>query len=123
MRRPFREPGDNPGLHLLKKSLSPGERRDIVAWLETLHPIWEMRYSKNNPPPSGQKQRQLLRPVYWLGNWQFACLNYYHPPKGIENRCVRAEPYPPALQGVVRHAEEFVRSHFPREDVPPGWHL
>lgn len=65
----------------------------------------------------------LLRPVYWLGNWQFACLDYYHPPKGVENRCVRAEAYPPALEAVVRRAEEFVRHEFPREDVPRGWAL
>lgn len=111
------------GLILRKKELSTDERRQIVAWLETLHPIWEQRFSKNNPPPPGQTQRTLLRPVYWLGNWQFACLNYYHPPKGIENRCTRAENYPPALQAVVRRAEEIVRSEFDRTDVPHGWHL
>lgn len=114
-----------PDSHLVlqKKHLSSRERQEIVAWLETLHPIWEMRYSQHNPPPPGQQQRALLRPVYWLGNWQFACLNYYHPPKGIENRCVRAEPYPAALQAVVAHAEHFVREHFAREDVPRGWAL
>lgn len=110
-------------LILQRKNLSPAERREIVAWLETLHPIWETRYSKHNPPPEGQENRGLLRPVYWLGNWQFACLNYYHPPKGIENRCVRAEPYPPALQAVVRRAEDVVRTQFEREDVPRGWAL
>lgn len=110
-------------LILQRKNLSPAERREIVAWLETLHPIWETRFSKNNPPPEGQENRTLLRPVYWLGNWQFACLDYYHPPKGIENRCVRAEPYPPALQNVVRRAEDLVRSEFAREDVPRDWAL
>lgn len=113
----------NTGLILRKKELSSEERQQIVAWLETLHPIWEQRFSKNNPPPPGQTQRTLLRPVYWLGNWQFACLNYYHPPKGIENRCTRAENYPPTLQAVVRRAEEIVRSEFERSDIPHGWHL
>lgn len=113
----------NDGLFLRKHELSKSERAGLVAWIETLHPIWEMRYAKNNPPPAGEPNRQLLRPVYWLGNWQFACLNYYHPPKGIENRCVRAEPYPPALQPVVDRAERFVREHFERADVPPGWKL
>lgn len=112
-----------PGLILKKQNLSGIERREIVAWLETLHPIWEERFSKNNPPPPGQKQRTLLRPVYWLGNWQFACLNYYHPPKGIENRCVHAEPYPAPLAAVVRRAEDLVRSEFEKIDVPRGWHL
>lgn len=111
------------GLYLRKNELSRTERAEIVAWLKTLHPIWETRFSKNNPPPPGQSNRVLLRPVYWLGNWQFACLNYYHPPKGIENRCVRAEPYPPALQQVVKRAEAFVRNEFERADVPPGWAL
>ncbi|HRO68287.1 MAG TPA: alpha-ketoglutarate-dependent dioxygenase AlkB, partial [Pseudobdellovibrionaceae bacterium] len=94
-----------------------------MAWLETLHPIWEERFSRNNPPPPGQKQRTLLRPVYWLGNWQFACLNYYHPPKGTENRCVQAEPYPEPLARVVQRAERIVRTEFGKEDVPRGWHL
>lgn len=111
------------GLLLRKRDLSPAERVGILSWLETLHPIWEMRFSKNNPPPDGVPNRPLLRPVYWLGNWQFACLDYYHPPKGIENRCVRAEDYPPALESVVRRAEEIVHAEFSREDVPRGWHL
>lgn len=116
-------PAPQKGLFLRKNELTRHERAEIAAWLKTLHPIWEWRYSKHNPPPEGQPNRLLLRPVYWLGNWQFACLNYYHPPKGIENRCVRAEPYPPALQAVVKRAEDFVRQEFPREDVPRGWAL
>lgn len=99
------------------------EREQILDWLKTLHPIWEMRYSKHNPPPPGSTNRQLLRPVYWLGNWQFACLNYYHPPKGIENRCIKAEWYPPSLQPFVQQAESIVRENFGSEDVPRGWHL
>lgn len=95
-----------------------------MNWLTELHPIWEERYSKNNPPPAGKEQRRLLRPVYWLGSWQFACLDYYHPPKGIENRCVRAEPFPPALQKIVARIESIVRSMFVGPpDLPKGWHL
>lgn len=112
-----------PGLILRKKDISAAEKREIEAYLATLKPIWEMRYSKNNPPPEGQLQRELLRPVYWLGNWQFACLNYYHPPKGIENRCVRAEPYPPVLQSIVHRCEDLVRESFDRMDVPRDWRL
>ena len=114
---------ENSGLYLLKNHLSKGETAELVAWLGTLKPIWEQRFSKNNPPPPGTPNRTLLRPVYWLGNWQFACLNYYHPPKGTENRCVRAEGYPPVLQKVVNEAQRFVADHFEREDVPYGWHL
>src|SRR5438046_1073772 len=74
--------------------LARGQRQELLQWLETLHPLWEERFSEGNPPPAGQRQRSLLRPVYWLGNWQFACLDYYRPPAGIRDRCVRAEPFP-----------------------------
>jgi DNA oxidative demethylase len=103
--------------------ITKAERSEILSYLATLHPIWEMRYSKNNPPPPDQQQRRLLRPVYWLGNWQFACLNYYHPPKGLHHRCVSAEPYPPVLQNLVHKIESIVKSEFDPKDVPRGWHL
>lgn len=99
------------------------ERTEILEYLATLHPIWEMRYSKNNPPPADQQQRRLLRPVYWLGNWQFACLNYYHPPKGLYHRCVSAEPYPAVLANLVQKIEAIVKNEFDPKDVPRGWHL
>jgi alkylated DNA repair protein (DNA oxidative demethylase) len=99
------------------------EKAQILDYLSALHPIWEMRYSKNNPPPADQQQRRLLRPVYWLGNWQFACLNYYHPPKGIYHRCVTAEPYPPVLRDLVKQIESMVKSEFDPKDVPRGWNL
>lgn len=99
------------------------ERAQILSWLETLHPLWEMRFSEHNPPPPGDEQRPLLRPVYWLGNWQFACLDYYHPPKGILHRCVRAEPYPPFLQKLVDRMEFIAKKRFPKNFIPEKWHL
>lgn len=111
------------GVYYRKAFILPKDRVELERWLSTLHPIWEERYSKHNPPPEGQKQRMLLRPVYWLGNWQFACLDYYHPPKGIENRCVRAEPFPPVLQKLVAQIEKITRSMFRGPDLPPKWHL
>lgn len=99
------------------------EREQILEWLKTLYPIWEMRYSEHNPPPEGDTQRQLLRPVYWLGNWQFACLNYYHPPKGIHNRCIRAEDYPPVLKKLLETIEGITKTQFKRHEVPKGWKL
>lgn len=113
----------NSGLYYLPQFVSVEQKKQILQWLQQLHPIWEQRYSKHNPPPEGQSQRWLLRPVYWLGNWQFACLNYYHPPKGIEFRCVEAEPFPPVLQKLVNQFEEFVHSNFLEKDIPRGWHL
>lgn len=98
-------------------------KQKILNWLHTLYPLWENRYSKNNPPPPGTEQRQLLRPVYWLGNWQFACLNYFHPPKNIYNCCIEAEPFPPLLQKIADQIEQEVHSFFPERDIPRGWHF
>lgn len=111
------------GLIYKPNSILPEERAEILTYLQGLHPIWEMRFSKNNPPKQGQTQRQLLRPVYWLGNWQFACLNYYHPPKGIQFRCVSAEKYPPVIAKIVQKIENLVHNQFSEQDIPKGWKL
>lgn len=100
-----------------------GARADILAWLGTLHPLWEMRYSTKRPPPPGKQQRSLLRPVYWLGNWQFACLGYYEPPRRIHDVAVAAEPFPPVLARLVATIERRVRAGFPPATVPRRWHL
>jgi DNA oxidative demethylase len=111
------------GLYYRKDFLSFHEKQSVLDYLKTLHPIWEQRYSKHNPPPPGKEQRSLLRPVYWLGNWQFACLNYYHPPRGIQNRSVYAEGYPPILKKIVEVAEKKARAIYPAKDIPAGWEL
>ncbi len=103
--------------------ITPFEKSAILDFLSTLHPIWEMRFSKSNPPPTGEPNRALLRPVYWLGNWQFACLNYYHPPQGLQNRCVTAEVYPAVLQKIVFAIESMVHQKFSPKDIPDKWHL
>lgn len=108
-------------LGYVRNFISPAEREAIVAWLGTLRPIWERRFSTERPLPAGEEQRWLLRPVYWLGNWQFACLDYYHPPKGVLNRCVQAEGYPPAMAGVVARIEEAIRRRFKPSELPPRW--
>jgi hypothetical protein len=76
-------------------------RTEILAWLATLVPLWELRYSTRRPLPPGRPQRPLLRPVYWLGNWQFACLGYYEPPRRSHGVAVAAEPFPPVLARLV----------------------
>lgn len=111
------------GLFYAPKFIRPDDRIKILDWLATLHPIWEWRYSEHNPPPEGDEQRRLLRPVYWLGNWQFACLNYYHPPKGTHNRCIHAEDYPPVLKRQVDLIEKIAHTHFKKSQMPKGWHL
>lgn len=98
-------------------------RAEILAWLATLTPLWEQRYSTQRPPPPGKQQRPLLRPVYWLGNWQFACLGYYEPPRRTLNAAVAAEPFPPVLAKLVGAIERRVRAGFPPPVVPRRWHL
>jgi DNA oxidative demethylase len=99
------------------------DRAEVMAWLATLRPLWELRYSTHRPPPAGREQKRLLRPVYWLGNWQFACLGYYTPPRGVRDRCVAAEPFPPALRRWVAGIEAEVRRGFHPADVPRSWRL
>lgn len=98
-------------------------RAQLLDWINTLHPLWEMRFSEHNPPPEGDQQRPLLRPVYWLGNWQFACLDYYHPPKGVQYRCIKAEPYPKQLQLIVDRIEFIAKKRFPKSFFPEKWKL
>lgn len=104
-------------------AISANEKAQIIEELKKLHPIWEQRYSKSNPPPEGEQNRSLLRPVYWWGNWQFACLDYYEPPKGLYNRCVRAEPFPAVIQKIVQRIESQVHNHYHEKDIPFGWEL
>jgi hypothetical protein len=111
------------GLYYQFPFIDRKERARLLEWIGTLAPLWEMRFSEHNPPPEGDQQRPLLRPVYWLGNWQFACLDYYHPPKGILHRCVKAEPYPKVLQDVVDRIEFIAKKRFPKNYIPPKWKL
>src|SRR4051812_39258722 len=103
--------------------IDPRARDEILAWLATLVPLWELRYSTRRPPPPGRQQRPLLRPVYWLGNWQFACLGYYEPPRRTHGVAVAAEPFPPVLARLVARIERRVRDGFPPRVVPRRWRL
>lgn len=111
------------GLYYQFPFINRKERSELLDWLKTLHPLWEMRFSEHNPPPPGDQQRPLLRPVYWLGNWQFACLDYYHPPEGIHFRCIKAEPYPLILQNIVDRIEFIARKKLPKNFIPEKWKL
>jgi len=111
------------GQHYDAEFVSREDRALVVEWLRTLWPIWEQRFSTRRPPPEGQQQRGLLRPVYWLGNWQFACLDYYRPPLGVIGRCVQAEAFPPVLAALVSRIEALAREMFTGVDMPAGWHL
>jgi alkylated DNA repair protein (DNA oxidative demethylase) len=125
--RPFRPAGARgglpAGLHYDPHFVGHANYQRILDWLATLHPLWELRFSEHRPLPEGQTQRRLLRPVYWLGNWQFACLGYYRPPSGLLDRAVEAEPFPPVLAGLVERIERLAHKMFRGPDMPPGWHL
>ncbi|MBL9037231.1 MAG: alpha-ketoglutarate-dependent dioxygenase AlkB, partial [Archangium sp.] len=113
-----------PGLHYDPAYLTAQRRAAVLGWLGRITPLWELRYSHLRPPPDGQTQRSLLRPVYWLGNWQFACLDYYRPPHGVLNRCVAAEPFPRVLADIVKDVEAITRRMFRSVvDLPYGWEL
>ncbi len=112
-----------PGLFYVSQFLRKNDEAELVHWLKDVHPLWEFRYSLKRTLPEGEVQRRLLRPVYWLGNWQFACLNYYRPPKGIKNRTVVAERFPPVLARICDAIEKQVRVKIARRDIPPGWKL
>ena len=114
---------DSRGHHYYPGYLKARDRQELLGWLAKLRPIWEQRYSTRRAPPEGQTQRELLRPVYWLGNWQFACLDYYRPPRGTQDRCVAAEPFPDVLGRIVADTERRIAQLFPRKDVPVGYRL
>lgn len=97
-------------------------RRELKAWLAEQHPLWENRHSPGRTAREGQKRRRLLRPVIWLGGWQFACLNYYRT--GHErHRVIEAEPFPPVLDRLVKRIEDVARESFAPSDIPEGWRL
>lgn len=103
--------------------VAAAERADLLRWLAGIAPLWEERYSAELSASGSAPRRRLLRPVYWLGNWQFACLDYYRPPHGTRDRCVRAEPFPPVLARLVERIETLVRERFRAPDLPARWHL
>jgi alkylated DNA repair dioxygenase AlkB len=97
-------------------------RRELRDWLAEQHPLWEDRHASSRTAREGQKRRKLLRPVIWLGGWQFACLNYYRP--GHERyRVVEAEPFPPVLRRLTDRIEELTKERFAPGDIPEGWRL
>jgi alkylated DNA repair protein (DNA oxidative demethylase) len=122
-RRPRPRTPGGTGHFYYQDFLTPSDRDAILEYLGGLHPIWESRYPEGRALPPGKVQRRLLRPVYWLGSWQFACLEYYRPPRGTSNRCVAAEPFPPVLARLVAEIEGRIVRLFPASDIPPGFRL
>jgi alkylated DNA repair dioxygenase AlkB len=110
------------GLHYDAAFVSRRDRAAIGDWLAGITPLWENRFTARAAEAAGG-QRRLLRPVYWLGSWQFACLDYYRPPNGVHDRCIAAEPYPAVLARLVAEIEKRARRAYRGPDLPRGWRL
>ncbi len=108
------------GLIYEPEFMSPRERLELRGWLAGIRPVWEERHPKTRRLRDGQTTRRLLRPVYWLGGWQFACLNYY---RGVAGHVVAAEPPPPVLAALIERIEERVLEEYLPEEIPEGWSL
>jgi alkylated DNA repair protein (DNA oxidative demethylase) len=121
-RAPSGRPASDSGPHVDPGFVSARDRAEIVAWLASIRPLWENRFTEARAAAAGG-QRRLLRPVYWLGAWQFACLDYYRPPHGVVDRCIEAEPHPPVLAKLVAEIERRARRLFRGADLPSGWRL
>lgn len=119
--QPRRDP--KAGFLYYSSFLSAAEREQVLHYLGGLHPIWEKRFSSHRPLPPNQTQRLLLRPVYWLGGWQFACHGYYRPPQRTLGSVIAAEPIPAVLASILAKVEKLARSKFPANFFPAKWHL
>jgi alkylated DNA repair dioxygenase AlkB len=110
------------GLIYQPNFVAENDRKKLHDWLAGQQPLWENRHHSERQAREGQKRRRLLRPVIWLGGWQFACLNYYRT--GHErHRVVEAEPFPPVLRRLTDELEEIARKSFDPEHIPDDWHL
>lgn len=103
MPEPFdgRKPIHVPGFTYLPRFFSVEEAQHLIDCFAALKPIWERRWSPPGHRRGGAGERRLSRPVYWLGAWQFASAGYYTEPDHREHRCVRAEPIPPIMTGLL----------------------
>jgi len=91
--------------------ITTDESEALIDYFGRLQPLWEQRYRDEGNPRNASHHRRLTRPVYWLGAWQFACLGYYSEPEHREHRCVRAEAFPPVVQGILERLENTLEEH------------
>lgn len=102
---------ERPGFSYLPRFMSAAEGAELIAYFGDLHPIWEHRHRDGEHGRAGTHSRRLTRPVYWLGAWQFACLGYYAEPDHREDRCVRAEDFPPVMQAILERLRPALKQH------------
>ncbi len=94
-----------PGFSYLPRFIEEEEAEQLIAYFGALVPIWEQRHGGDEHQRSSGHARRLTRPVYWLGAWQFASLGYYAEPDYREDRCLRGEPLPPVMEGILRRLQ------------------
>ncbi|NCG19554.1 MAG: hypothetical protein GWP91_11155 [Rhodobacterales bacterium] len=99
-----------PGLSYLPRFISADEANTLAAFFAELHPLWEKRHADGQTSRRGGTGR-LTRPVYWLGAWQFAALGYYAEPDHLTDRCVRAEPLPSVMVGILQRLRDELGEH------------
>jgi alkylated DNA repair dioxygenase AlkB len=106
-----REPLQRDGFTYLPRFMSASEGQELIAYFESLAPIWEQRHGGDTAVREGVGSRRIARPVYWLGAWQFASLGYYAEPHYREDRCVRAEPFPPLFNELLERLRPELARH------------
>jgi len=116
-----RDPISEEGFSYLPRFVEPGEADFLINYFGTLPALWENRHSQGKHARQGQRERRILRPVYWLGAWQFACLGYYSEPDFQRDRCVRAEPFPAPMQAILARLKAVASEHLsPDESLQPA---
>lgn len=114
-----REPIEVPGFSYLPRFITEEESSALLSYFGSLKPLWESRHGADESVREGRGPRRLTRPVYWLGAWQFACLGYYAAPDHLEEKCLRAEPFPQVMKDVLARLQEKLAPHLaPGEQVP-----
>ena len=106
-----RSPITESGFTYLPRFMTEEEGAALITYFGGLVPLWEQRHVNDKNARPGEHHRRLSRPVYWLGAWQFACLGYYAEPHHPEDRCVRAEPFPPVMNDILDRLRPLLREH------------
>lgn len=107
--------GRNPiridGFSYLPRFVEAAEASALIDYFGSIRPIWERRHASGEHDRGGARGGRLTRPVYWLGAWQFACLGYYSEPDYLQDRCLRAEPYPDVMQAILQRMRPAAEAH------------
>ena len=122
-RQPNDAPARLPGLHYDSGFISPAVRAEIVAWLRTVFPLWEQRYSLLRPPPAGRDAAPAAAAGVLAGQLAVRLPRLLPAP----DRGARSLRGGRAVSAGARAAGGEHRGADPRHvhgpDLPHGWHL